>query len=253
MFGAIAKTYYAQLLNVDPSRIYCVSVMPCVAKKQECDLPVMRDAGAGQDVDVVLTTREICRLIRAEHILPERLPEEEFDAPLGTGSGAGVIFGATGGVMEAALRTAYYMVTGRNPDPDSFKKVRGMDGWKEAEFNLAGKTLKVAVASGLGNTRRLIKAIRKGKVSYDFVEIMACPGGCAGGGGQPIKDGQELAKDRCQVLYGLDKRSNLRFSHENPSVQKCYQDYLGAPLSHRAHALLHTDHHAWSMPGETGE
>ena len=253
MFGAIAKTYYAQLLNVDPSRIYCVSVMPCVAKKQECDLPVMRDAGAGQDVDVALTTREICRLIRAEHILPERLPEEEFDAPLGTGSGAGVIFGATGGVMEAALRTAYYMVTGRNPDPDSFKKVRGMDGWKEAEFNLAGKTLKVAVASGLGNTRRLIKAIRKGKVSYDFVEIMACPGGCAGGGGQPIKDGQELAKDRCQVLYGLDKRSNLRFSHENPSVQKCYQDYLGAPLSHRAHALLHTDHHAWSMPGETGE
>ena len=152
--------------------------------------------------------------------------------------------------MEAALRSAYYLVTGRNPDPDSFKKVRGMEGWKEAEFNLAGQNLKVAVASGLGNTRKLMNAIRKGKVSYDFVEIMACPGGCAGGGGQPIKDGKEQAGERCEVLYGLDKVNNLRFSHENPSVQKCYQDYLEAPLSHRAHELLHTDHHAWKMPGE---
>ena len=250
MFGAIAKSYYAQLLNVDPSRIFSLSIMPCIAKKHECDIPVINDAGAGQDVDAVLTTREVVRLIRSEHIVPAKLEEEEFDSPLGTGTGAGVIFGATGGVMEAALRSAYYLMTGRNPDPDSFKKVRGMEGWKEAEFNLAGQTIKVAVASGLGNTRRLMKAIRKGKVKYDFVEIMASPGGCTGGGGQPIKDGEELSAVRNQVLYGLDKVNNLRFSHENPSVIKCYQDYLGAPLSETAHHLLHTDHHGWKMPGE---
>ncbi len=250
MFGAVAKTYYAQLLKVDPEKIVSISVMPCIAKKHECDIPSINDAGAGQDVDLVLTTREIDRLIREEFIDPSSLPEEEFDAPLGLGTGAGVIFGATGGVMEAALRSAYYLVTGRNPDPDSFKKVRGMDGWKEAEFNLAGNNLKVAVASGLKNTRRLMDAIRKGTVKYDFVEIMACPGGCAGGGGQPIRDGKELAGERGQVLYGLDKVSSLRFSHENPSVLKCYQDYLGEPMSHRAHELLHTDHHGWKMPGE---
>ena len=250
MFGAVAKSYYAQLLGVDPSRIFSLSIMPCIAKKHECDIPVMNDAGAGQDVDAVLTTREVVRLIRSEHIDPSRLEEEEFDTPLGTGTGAGVIFGATGGVMEAALRTAYYLVTGRNPDPDSFKKVRGMEGWKEAEFNLAGQTIRVAVASGLGNTRKLMKAIRKGRVKYDFVEIMACPGGYTGGGGQPIKDGEELSEVRNTVLYGLDKVNNLRFSHENPSVIKCYQDYLGAPLSETAHHLLHTDHHAWKMPGE---
>ncbi|MCD2492777.1 [FeFe] hydrogenase, group A [Lacrimispora sp. NSJ-141] len=253
MFGAVAKSYYAKLLDVDPSRIYSISIMPCVAKKHECAIPVMNDAGAGPDVDVVLTTREVDRLIRAEHIIPSDLEEEEFDMPLGTGSGAGVIFGATGGVMEAALRSAYYLVTGRNPDPDSFSKVRGMDGWKEAEFNLAGQNLKVAVASGLSNTRKLMEAIRKGEVQYHFVEIMACPGGCAGGGGQPIKDGEEQAEARCEVLYGLDKVNNLRFSHENPSVQKCYQDYLEAPLSHLSHKLLHTDHHAWLMPEEETE
>ena len=250
MFGAIAKSYYAKLLKVDPSRIYSVSVMPCVAKKHECDLPVMNDAGAGQDVDLVLTTREVDRLIRAENINLKELEEEELDMPLGVGTGAGVIFGATGGVMEAALRTAYYFVTGRNPEPDSFKKVRGMGGWKEAEFNLGGQNLKVAVASGLGNTRKLMKAIRKGEVSYHFVEIMACPGGCAGGGGQPIRDGEELAEERCEVLYGLDKQSHLRFSHENPSIKRCYEDYLGEPLSHLAHKLLHTDHSVWKMPQE---
>ena len=250
MFGAVAKTYYARLLDVDPERIFCLSIMPCVAKKQECALPTMRDAGAGQDVDVSLTTREVDRLIRMFHILPETLREEELDMPLGVGSGAGVIFGATGGVMEAALRSAYYLVTSKNPEPDAFRAVRGMDGWKEAEFNLAGTILKVAVASGLGNTRKLMKALRKGKVSYDFVEIMACPGGCAGGGGQPIHDGQELAGDRGQILYGLDKVNNIRFSHENPSVIKCYEDFLEKPLSHKAHELLHTDHHGWKMPGE---
>ncbi|MCD8335906.1 MAG: [FeFe] hydrogenase, group A [Lachnospiraceae bacterium] len=278
MFGAVAKSYYAQLLGVDPSKIYCVSIMPCVAKKHECAIPCMNDGArvsreekekdilaqsggnisdAGwleqtdiPDVDVVLTTREVDRLIRAEQIRPALLPEEEFDMPLGVGSGAGVIFGATGGVMEAALRSAYYLVTGRNPDPDAFKKVRGMEGWKEAEFNLAGTQLKVAVVSGLGNTRRLIEALRRGEVSYHFVEVMACPGGCAGGGGQPIRDGEELAAERGEVLYALDKGNHLRYSHENPAVKQCYQDYLGKPLSHRAHELLHTDHHAWRMPGE---
>lgn len=250
MFGAVAKSYYAELLGVDPEKIFCVSVMPCLAKKHECALPNMNDAGAGQDVDVVLTTREVDRMIRAEHIIPQELEEEEFDTPLGVGTGAAVIFGATGGVMEAALRSAYYLVTGENPQPDAFREVRGMDGWKEASFGLAGTELKVAVASGLGNTRRLMEALRKGEVSYHFVEIMACPGGCVGGGGQPVRDGEELAEIRSDVLYGLDAANELRFSHENPSVLKCYEDYFEKPLSHRAHQLLHTDHHAWKMPGE---
>lgn len=250
MFGAMAKTYYADLMGVDSSRIFSVSVMPCLAKKQECALPTMNDGGTGQDVDVVLTTREVDRLIRAEHIDVQILEEEAFDQPLGVGTGAGVIFGATGGVMEAALRSAYYLVTGKNPDPDAFKAVRGMEGWKEAEFDLAGTPLKVAVASGLGNTRKLIRALRKGKVQYDFVEIMACPGGCSGGGGQPIHDGQEMAGVRADNLYGLDRVNDLRFSHENPSVQECYKTYLQRPLGHRAHELLHTDHRGWKMPGE---
>lgn len=250
MFGAVAKSYYAELLGVDPEKIFCVSVMPCLAKKHECALPNMNDAGAGQDVDVVLTTREVDRMIRAEHIIPQELEEEEFDTPLGVGTGAAVIFGATGGVMEAALRSAYYLVTGENPQPDAFREVRGMDGWKEASFGLAGTELKVAVASGLGNTRKLMEALRKGEVSYHFVEIMACPGGCVGGGGQPVRDGEELAEIRSDVLYGLDAANELRFSHENPSVLKCYEDYFEKPLSHRAHQLLHTDHHAWKMPGE---
>lgn len=252
MFGAIAKSYYAELMSVDPSLIFSVSIMPCLAKKQECAYPTMNDAGAGQDVDVVLTTREVDRLFRAEQILPELLPEEEFDQPLGTASGAGVIFGATGGVMEAALRTASWLATGKNPDPDAFAAVRGMEGWKEASFELAGRTLHVAVAHGLGNARKLVEAVRKGEVSYDFVEVMACPGGCAGGGGQPIHDGVELADVRGQVLYQLDQKNPLRFSHENPSIRECYRNYLGKPLSEKAHHLLHTDHHGWKMPGEDG-
>ncbi len=247
MFGAMAKSYYAEILDVNPSRIFSISIMPCIAKKYECGVSVINDAGAGQDVDVVLTTREVERMIRAEHIMPQYLEEEEFDTPLGVSSGAAVIFGATGGVMEAALRTAYYLVTNENPDPDAFKEVRGKEGWKEARFDLAGSDIKVAVASGLGNARRLIEDIRKGTVEYDFVEIMACPGGCAGGGGQPIEDGKELADKRTQILYGLDKINNIRFSHENLSVIKCYENYLQRPLSHSSHKLLHTDHHAWEM------
>ena len=248
MFGAVAKSYYAQLLGVDPERIYSVSIMPCLAKKQEAALPTMESAGAGPDVDVVLTTRELSRMIRAEHIIPSELKEEEFDEPLGVASGAGIIFGATGGVMEAALRSAYYLVTGKNPSPDAFRDVRGMDGWKEATFHIADTPIRVAVVSGLGNARRLIQALRRGEVQYDFVEVMACPGGCSGGGGQPIHDGQELAESRSEKLYGLDAIADLRFSHENPSVQRLYKDFLVRPLSEKAHHLLHTDHTAWEMP-----
>ncbi|MBM6919349.1 NADH-dependent [FeFe] hydrogenase, group A6 [Intestinimonas butyriciproducens] len=248
MFGAVAKSYYAQLLGVDPKKIYSVSIMPCLAKKQEAALPTMDSAGAGPDVDAVLTTRELSRMIRSEHILPAELKEEEFDEPLGVASGAGIIFGATGGVMEAALRSAYYLVTGKNPSPDAFQDVRGMDGWKEATFHIADTPIRVAVVSGLGNARRLIQALRRGEVQYDFVEVMACPGGCAGGGGQPIHDGQELAESRGEKLYGLDAIADLRFSHENPSVQRLYKDFLIRPLSEKAHHLLHTDHTAWEMP-----
>ena len=152
--------------------------------------------------------------------------------------------------MEAALRSAHYFVTGKNADPDAFADVRGMDGWKEATFTIDGTLIRCAIVSGLGNTRRLIEAMRRKEVAYDFIEVMACPGGCAGGGGQPIHDGMELADVRGQVLYQLDQKNPLRFSHENPSVQECYRKYLGAPLSEKAHHLLHTDHHGWKMPGE---
>ena len=250
MFGAIAKTYYAKLLDVDPSRLFVISIMPCMAKKHECDIPVMNDSGE-KDVDVVLTTREVDRLIRAEHIIPSQLSEEEFDAPLGTGTGAAVIFGTTGGVMEAALRTAYFYVTGKKPDADAFYEVRGFDGIREAKFDVAGTEVAVAVASGLGNARKIIEAIDRGEAHYDFVEIMACPGGCSGGGGQPIKDGEELAEVRGERLRVNDKNSKIRFSHENPSVIDCYKNYLEKPCSHLAHELLHTDHEAWQMPDKT--
>ena len=221
-----------------------------MAKKAEADYPSMRNAEGDPDVDVVLTTREIARLIRADQIDVTSLPESDPDLPLGIGSGAGNIFGATGGVMEAALRTAYYMVNGKNPKPDAFKSVRGMKGWKEEEFELGGKTLKVAVVSGLGNANELLKQMKQNRVSYDFVEVMACPGGCVGGGGQPIREGFELAPLRAPILYMQDSGSNLRFSHENPAIKQVYQEFLGEPLSEKAEELLHTNHHKWHMPNE---
>ena len=251
MFGAVAKSYFAEKLGVDPHNIYVVSIMPCTAKKAERALPTMRGEGGDPDVDVVLTTREIVRMLRGEPINPAVLPETPFDSPLGTGTGAAVVFGATGGVMDAALRSAYYLVTGKNPDADAFSAVRGMDGWKEATFTIPGAgDVRVAVVSGLGNTRRLMHAIDEGRVDYDFVEVMACPGGCAGGGGQPIRDGQELAESRGDILWELDKHAKVRFSHENPDVQTLYREYFRAPLSERSHHLLHTDHTAWKMPNE---
>ena len=239
MFGAIAKSYFAKKIGKNPEDIFCVSVMPCLAKKWE--------RGMTDDVDLVLTTREVCRLIKAQGIEAAGLSEEEFDSPLGTGSGAAVIFGATGGVMEAALRTAYFVLEGKNPDPDAFKAVRGMDGRKEVTVTIAGKPVRACVASGLANARKVVEDIRSGKVQYDFVEIMACPGGCAGGGGQPFFDGCEFAEERGQTLYGLDKANKIRFSHENPEVAALYKDFLEKPLSHKAHELLHADQTTWKL------
>ena len=250
MFGAVAKTFYAEKLGVAPDKIFSISVMPCTAKKYECEVPEVYDSDAQKDVDVVLTTREIGRLIRACHIDAESLEEEEFDKPLGLGTGAGVIFGATGGVMEAALRSAYFLLTGKNPDPDAFTDVRGMDGWKEATVDIKGLRVKVAVASGLGNARKLVEAIKRGEVDYDFVEVMACPGGCAGGGGQPIADGCELAEVRGKGLYNLDSNATLRFSHENPAVQQLYSEFFGEPLSETSHKYLHTSQAAWTLDKE---
>lgn len=248
MFGAVAKSYYADMLGVHPNKIFCVSVMPCSAKKHEAGIPTINDSEADRDVDVVITTRELHKMIVSENLDFSKLKEESFDNPLGIGSGAGAIFGATGGVMEAALRSSYYFVTGKNPEPDSFKAVRGQEGWRESKFSIDGNQVSVAVASGLGNARRLIEALKRGDVKYDFVEIMACPGGCSGGGGQPIKDGQELAYKRGQKLYDLDKKMYLRYSHENPAIQRLYNDYLEKPNSHLAHKLLHTDHESWDTP-----
>lgn len=246
MFGAVAKSYYAEKLGKAPEDIFCVSVMPCTAKKYESATPEVSDA-ASQDVDVVLTTRELDRMLRAMQINVAALPEEDFDSPLGRGSGAGVIFGVTGGVMEAALRTAYWQLTGNNPPADAFQEIRGQKPWREASFTIGEITVRLAVASGLGSARQLMDALRSGQVHYDFVEVMACPGGCSGGGGQPIHDGQDFAAQRGQQLYQLDAESPIRFSHENPDVQALYREYLGQPLSEKAHHLLHTDQRTWTL------
>ena len=247
MFGAVAKTYFAKKLGVDPEKIFCVSIMPCTAKKYECSVDEVNDAGVGRDVDESITTREFVRMAKGCQLDPMTVEESMFDDPLGDSTGAAVIFGATGGVMEAALRSAAYLITGQNPDPDAFSSVRGLDGWKERTFRAGDVTVRTAVANGLANADKLIRALRKGEVQYDFVEIMACPGGCAGGGGQPIEEGVELAGVRGKILYELDKDAPLRFSHENPSVQKLYKDFLGEPLSHEAHHLLHTDIKEWKL------
>ena len=227
-------------------RIFNVSCMPCVAKKYEAAVEEMvRETEP--DVDAVLTVRELGRLIRLMHVNVAALDETPFDDPMNEGSGAAVIFGATGGVMEAALRSAYYLVNGTNPDPDAFTEVRGLDGWKEKTFDLGGSEVRIAVASGLANAEKLLAAIDAGEVEYDFVEVMACPGGCAGGGGQPIHEAREMAGERGQTLYALDRTRPTRFSHENPNVTTCYEEFLGEPLSHLAHELLHTDQEQWTL------
>ena len=246
MFGAVTKSYFAEKIGVEPKDIFCVSIMPCTAKKYESDVPEVNDA-AHKDVDVVLTTRELNRMLRAFQVNVKALPEEDFDSPLGEGTGAAVIFGVTGGVMEAALRSAHFLLTGQNPDPDAFREVRGQQGWREATFDINGTTVRLAVASGLGNARDLIKAIKSGRAQYDFVEIMACPGGCAGGGGQPICNDRDLSAERGARLYDLDAANPVRFSHENTQVRKLYEEYLKEPLGHKSHHLLHTDQTKWTL------
>ena len=239
MFGAVAKTYFAEKIGVSPDKICCISIMPCVAKKGEAALPEMDVTGMGTDVDIVLTTREFVRLLKAEHIIPSLLGEDSFDSPLGESSGAGVIFGVTGGVMEAALRTAIATIEGSNPNPETFSDVRGEAGRREVTYHVNGVPIRTCTVSGLGNARKLMEDVRSRRVSYDFVEVMACPGGCVGGGGQPIVDGVEMASVRAPKLYDLDKRRAVRFSHENPEIKRLYADYLGKPMSEKAHKLLH--------------
>lgn len=241
MFGAITKTYFAKKLGIDPKKIFCISIMPCTSKKREAALPTMSVNGEDPDVDVVLTTREFARMVKADHITPAKLPDENFDLPLGEGTGAAVIFGVTGGVMEAALRTAYAVVEGKNPDPDAFSAVRGMDGRREADITIGMATLHTCTVTGLGNAEKLMQDIESGKCHYDFVEVMACPGGCVGGGGQPIHESIEFAKARGEKLYALDRANAVRFSHENKSVSKTYAEYLDKPLGHKSHEILHTN------------
>ena len=247
MFGAAMKTYFADKIGVSPEQIYTVSVMPCVAKKGEREMELFHGEYAGHDIDAVITTRELVKMIRSAHISPDTLKDRESDRPMQQGSGAGVIFGVTGGVMEAALRSAYYLLKKENPPADAFKAVRSPefqanDGVAEAEFSIDDVKVRTAVVSGLGNTRALLDKIERGEVHYDFVEVMACPGGCVGGGGQPIHDGKELAFDRGQNLYCLDEKAQLRFSHENEDILAMYQEYFEKPMSHKAHMLLHTEH-----------
>ena len=251
MFGSVMKSYFAQSIGVKPEDIFTLSIMPCVAKKGESNMELFYGEYAGHDIDAVLTTREFTRMMRSAHIHPDVLTDRLSDSLMREGSGAGVIFGATGGVMEAALRTAYFLVMGTNPEPEAFRVVRAQSqetGITEAEVQMGDAVIRAAIASGLGNTRKLIEKIERGEARYDFVEIMACPGGCVGGGGQPIHDGEERAFIRGKNLYFLDEHASIRFSHENPDIHKLYESYLGSPLSHKAHQLLHSDHNAWQMP-----
>jgi iron-only hydrogenase group A len=247
MFGTLAKTYYADISGIEPDKIFSVSIMPCTAKKFESSRPEMQDSGF-RDVDVVLTTRELARMIKLAGIDFNALPEEQCDPPMGEYTGAGVIFGATGGVMEAALRTVYEVVTGKTLEKVEFDEIRGLDGIKEASVPLtSGLTVNVAVAHGLANAHKLMEAVKSGQKQYHFIEIMACPGGCVGGGGQPLVSGplrmklpEDYRKLRARAIYNEDKDLPLRKSHLNPAIQKLYENYLGKPLGEKPHKLLHT-------------
>ena len=244
MMGAIIKSYFAEKEGIDPENIVVVSVMPCTAKKFERMRPEMKN-----EVDVVITTRELARMIKAAGIQFTELPDEDFDDMLGDSTGAGVIFGATGGVMEAALRTAYEVVTGKTLDKVEFEAVRGLEGIKEANIDLEGTPITVAVAHSTGAASKLLDMVKAGEKNYTFIEIMGCPGGCVNGGGQPIVSPEQRVKTdprvlRAKALYGEDAGKTLRKSHENPSIQKLYAEFLGAPNSHKAHELLHTHYEA---------
>ncbi|HPK06062.1 MAG TPA: [FeFe] hydrogenase, group A, partial [Bacteroidales bacterium] len=251
MFGALAKTYYADKINIKAQDMIVVSIMPCTAKKFEANRPEMRDSGY-QDVDYILTTRELAMMIRQAGIDFEKLEDEKYDSILGESTGAGVIFGATGGVMEAALRTAYEIVTGREVPFTNLNitPVRGMEGVREATIKiknvkpewsfLEGVDLNVAVAHGLANAKVLMEKVQSGEANYHFIEIMGCPGGCLGGGGQPIPTSLEIRKKRAEAIYAEDEGMSLRKSHDNPEVVSLYKEFLGEANSHKAHDLLHT-------------
>ena len=244
MLGAIIKTYYAKKENIDPKKIYVVSVMPCIAKKFERQREEMKE-GELFDVDNVITTRELARMIKQANIEFNKLEDSKFDNPMGEATGAGAIFGVTGGVMEAALRTAQDTLTGENLPQINFEEVRGTQNIKRANIKIVGKEIKVVAASGLANAKTILEEIKRGKADYQFVEIMACPGGCIMGGGQPIKSSKiqaevDVKKLRAQALYSIDEKSVIRKSHENPVMKKIYKEFLGKPGSELAEELLHT-------------
>ncbi len=248
MFGALVKSYYAEKAGIDPKDIYVVSIMPCTAKKFEVSRAEMNVNGI-RDVDVSLTTRELASMIKKAGIVFDKLPDEECDPAFGIASGAGHIFGATGGVMEAALRTVYEVVVGKPLEDLNIHAVRGVEDIKEAEVDLAGTTVRVAVTSGLSNAARLLDMIKSGEKHYDFIEVMACPGGCVNGGGQPHQPGYvrnftDLRAERAKALYAEDEAMTLRKSHENPVLKELYATYLGEPNGHKAHELLHTHYTA---------
>lgn len=255
MEGALIKTYYAQTQKIDPQKIFSVSIMPCTAKKFECQRPEFIDASkelqddrVSADVDIVLTTRELARMIKRAGIDFRSLPDENYDSLMGQSTGAAIIFGTTGGVMEAAVRSAWYLVTGEQPPAAlwTLTPVRGMEGIKEGTVNIPGAgDVKVAVAHGLGNARQLMDEVRTGKSPYHFIEVMACPGGCQYGGGQPrasAPPSNNVRESRTKTLYDMDAQNTLRNSHDNPEITQIYKDYLGAPLSDLAHHLLHTEY-----------
>ena len=243
MMGAIIKSYFAQREGIDPSKIYSVSIMPCTAKKFECGRVEMRN-GHGADVDAVLTTRELARLMRMRGIDPAAIEPDSADTPFGERSTAGKLFGATGGVMEAAIRTAHWMITGKELENLEVKPMRGLAGVKEAHLTVAGIEVGVAVASGLGNARKLLEQIKAGRQDIQFIEIMTCPGGCIAGGGQPLLADTDAVRARMQALYNIDRDEHLRTSHANESVQRLYKEFLGKPLGEKSHHLLHTHYHA---------
>jgi len=264
MLGAVIKNYFAEEAGVTPDKISAVSVMPCVRKQGEADRPWFNTTGLARDVDHVITTAELGKIFVERGIKLQELEPEEFDNPLSEGTGGAVLFGTTGGVMEAAVRTVYELVTGTPMEKLNFSEVRGLDGIKEATIELqpgeqsplkqfangGPLQLRIAVANGLGNAKKLIKGLSDGSAKYDFIEVMACPGGCIGGGGQPRSTDKQIIQKRQAAMYTLDERSTLRRSHENPYIQKLYEKFLGTPNGHKAHDLLHTHYVAGGLAEE---